>query len=35
MDLSLRLETQSNLTKDHQAAMRAFAAMRRQDFSGG
>ena len=35
MDLSLRLETQSNLTKDHQAAMRVYAAMRRQDFSGG
>jgi enoyl-CoA hydratase len=35
MDLSLSLETQSNLTKDHQAAVRAFAAKRRPDFSGG
>jgi enoyl-CoA hydratase len=34
MDLSLSLETQSNLTKDHQEAVRAFAAKRRPEFTG-
>jgi enoyl-CoA hydratase len=35
MDLSLSLETQSNLSKDHQEAVTAFAAKRRPDFTGG
>ena len=35
MDLSLSLETQSNLSKDHQEAVAAFAAKRRPEFSGG
>jgi enoyl-CoA hydratase len=35
MDLSLSLETQSNLSKDHQEAVSAFAAKRRPDFTGG
>ena len=34
MDLSLSLETQSNLSKDHQEAVRAFAAKQRPNFSG-
>ena len=34
MDLSLSLETQSNLTKDHQEAVTAFAAKRRPNFTG-
>jgi enoyl-CoA hydratase len=34
MDLSLSLETQSNLTKDHQEAVRAFAEKRRPNFTG-
>jgi enoyl-CoA hydratase len=35
MDLSLSLETQSNLSKDHQEAVSAFAAKRRPNFTGG
>ena len=35
MDLSLSLETQSNLSKDHQEAVSAFAAKRRPSFTGG
>jgi enoyl-CoA hydratase len=35
MDLSLSLETQSNLSRDHQEAVSAFAAKRRPTFSGG
>jgi len=34
MDLSLSLETQSNLSKDHQEAVSAFAAKRRPNFTG-
>jgi enoyl-CoA hydratase len=34
MDLSLSLETQSNLTKDHQEAGSAFAEKRRPNFTG-
>jgi enoyl-CoA hydratase len=34
MDLSLSLETQSNLTADHQEAVHAFAAKRRPEFTG-
>src|SRR6201982_1785930 len=34
MDLSLSLETQSNLTKDHQEAVWAFAEKRRPNFTG-
>jgi hypothetical protein len=34
MDLSLSLETQSNLSKDHQEAVSAFAAKRRPNFAG-
>ena len=34
MDLSLSLETQSNLTKDHQEAVWAFAQKRRPNFTG-
>jgi enoyl-CoA hydratase/carnithine racemase len=32
--LSLSLETQSNLSRDHQEAVRAFAAKQRPNFSG-
>ena len=35
MDLSLSLETQSNLSRDHQEAVSAFAAKRRPNFTGG
>jgi enoyl-CoA hydratase len=35
MDLSLSLETQSNLSKDHQQAVSAFAAKRLPVFTGG
>ena len=35
MDLSLSLETQSNLSKDHQEAVWAFAQKRRPNFTGG
>ena len=35
IDLSLSLETQSNLSKDHQEAVSAFAAKRRPSFRGG
>lgn len=35
MDLSISLETQSNLSKDHQEAVSAFAARRKPDFTGG
>src|ERR1019366_8775031 len=35
MDLSISLETQSNLTKDHQEAVTAFTAKRRPNFTGG
>jgi enoyl-CoA hydratase len=34
MDLSLGLETQSNLSKDHQEAVSAFAQKRRPNFTG-
>jgi enoyl-CoA hydratase len=34
MDLSLGLETQSNLSKDHQEAVWAFAQKRRPNFTG-
>jgi enoyl-CoA hydratase len=34
MDLSLSLETQSNLTKDHQEAVSAFTAKRAPKFTG-
>ena len=34
MDLSLSLETQSNLSKDHQEAVSAFAEKRRPRFTG-
>ena len=34
MDLSLSLETRSNLSKDHQEAVSAFAGKRRPDFTG-
>ena len=34
MDLSLSLETQSNLSSDHQEAVRAFAEKRKPGFSG-
>jgi L-asparaginase len=34
MDLSLSLETQSNVTKDHQEAVWAFAQKRRPNFTG-
>src|SRR5215469_7417928 len=34
MDLSLSLETQSNLSRDHQEAVSAFAAKRRPNFTG-
>ena len=34
MDLSLSLETQSNLSKDHQEAVSAFAVKRRPNFTG-
>jgi enoyl-CoA hydratase len=34
MDLSLGLETQSNLSKDHQEAIWAFAQKRRPNFTG-
>jgi enoyl-CoA hydratase len=35
MDLSLSLETQSNLSKDHQEAVSAFTAKRPPNFTGG
>ncbi len=35
MDLSLSLETQSNMSKDHQEAVSAFGAKRRPEFTGG
>jgi enoyl-CoA hydratase len=35
MDLSLALETRSNLSKDHQEAVSAFAAKRKPKFTGG
>ena len=35
MDLSLSLETQSNLSKDHQEAVTAFIAKRPPNFTGG
>jgi len=34
MDLSLSLETRSNLSKDHQEAVWAFAQKRRPSFTG-
>ena len=34
MDLSLSLETQSNLSKDHQEAVQAFSQKRKADFTG-
>ena len=34
IDLSLSLETQSNLSKDHQEAVWAFAQKRRPNFIG-
>ena len=34
MDLSLSVETQSNRTKDHQEAVRAFGEKRRPNFTG-
>jgi enoyl-CoA hydratase len=34
MDLSLSLETQSNLSKDHQEAVSAFAQRHRPSFTG-
>ena len=34
MDLSISLETQSNLSKDHQEAVSAFTAKRRPNFTG-
>ncbi len=34
MDLSISLETQSNLSKDHQEAVSAFAAKRKPSFTG-
>ena len=34
MDLSLSLETQSNVTKDHQEAVWAFAQKRQPNFTG-
>lgn len=34
MDLSIALETQSNLSKDHQEAVHAFKAKRRPNFTG-
>ena len=35
MDLSISVETQSNLTADHQEAVSAFTNKRKPDFSGG
>jgi enoyl-CoA hydratase len=35
MDLSLSVETQSNLTRDHQEAVTAFTNRRKPDFTGG
>jgi enoyl-CoA hydratase len=35
MDLSISLETQSNLSKDHQEAVAAFSQKRKPNFSGG
>jgi enoyl-CoA hydratase len=34
MDLSLSLETQSNVTRDHQEAVSAFAQKRPPNFTG-
>jgi hypothetical protein len=34
MDLSLSLETRSNLSKDHQEAVSAFSEKRRPSFTG-
>ena len=35
MDLSLSLETQSNLSRDHQEAVSAFGAKGKPEFTGG
>ncbi len=35
MDLSLSVETQSNLSSDHQEAVTAFTNKRKPDFTGG
>ena len=35
MDLSLSVETQSNLSTDHQEAVSAFTNKRKPEFSGG
>ncbi len=35
MDLSISLETQSNLSKDHREAVQSFAAKRKPNFTGG
>jgi enoyl-CoA hydratase len=35
MDLSLSVETQSNLSSDHQEAVSAFGEKRKPDFTGG